>query len=138
MITTLLDGLTFPEGPRWHDGKLWFSDFYNHRVVAVGLDGKAETKEIVQTIPSGLGWMPGGSLLIVSMNDRSLLRVRRAFAASTPICRPSPADPATTWWSTRKAERMWGISGMTGSRGPIPRRQNSHSSTPTVPPASSR
>jgi sugar lactone lactonase YvrE len=76
MPRILLDGLTFPEGPRWHEGKLWFSDFYNHRVVAVGLNGDAETKEIVQTIPSGLGWMPDGSLLIVSMNDRSVLRVR--------------------------------------------------------------
>lgn len=74
MVETLLDGLTFPEGPRWHDGRLWFSDFYNYRVVAVGLDGKAEAMATVPECPSGLGWMPDGSLLVVSMLDRRLLR----------------------------------------------------------------
>src|SRR6266581_2348303 len=42
-LDVLLDGLTFPEGPRWHDGKLWLSDFYSHRVIKVGVDGRAET-----------------------------------------------------------------------------------------------
>ena len=75
MVEVLLEGLTFPEGPRWHDGRLWFSDFYNHRVVAVGLDGKAETMATVPEIPSGLGWMPDGTLLVVSMNNRRILRM---------------------------------------------------------------
>lgn len=74
MPQTLLTNLTFPEGPRWHENRLWFSDFYNHRVIAVGLDGIAETIATVPQIPSGLGWMPDGSLLIVSMNDKRLLR----------------------------------------------------------------
>lgn len=74
MPQTLLDGLTFPEGPRWHQGRLWFSDFYNYRVMALGLDGKAEVMAVVPACPSGLGWMPDGSLLIVSMNDKCLLR----------------------------------------------------------------
>ena len=74
MPQTLLDGLTFPEGPRWHQGRLWFSDFYNYRVMALGLDGKAEVMATVPACPSGLGWMPDGSLLIVSMNDKCLLR----------------------------------------------------------------
>ena len=76
MPETLLDGLTFPEGPRWHEGRLWFSDFYNHRVVAVGLDGSAETIVTVPNIPSGLGWLPDRTLLVVSMNDRRLLRLQ--------------------------------------------------------------
>ncbi|MBS0639818.1 MAG: SMP-30/gluconolactonase/LRE family protein [Proteobacteria bacterium] len=76
MPETLLDGLTFPEGPRWHENRLWFSDFYNHRVVAVGLDGKAETIVTVPNIPSGLGWLPDGALLIVSMNDKKLMRLQ--------------------------------------------------------------
>ena len=42
-LDVLLDGLTFAEAPRWRDGKLWFSDFYSHRVMCVGLDGRAET-----------------------------------------------------------------------------------------------
>ena len=39
-LTTLLDDLTFPEGPRWHDGRLWLSDFYVHEVIAVDLDDR--------------------------------------------------------------------------------------------------
>lgn len=71
----LLDGLAFPEAPRWHEGRLWFSDFYTHRVVTVDLDGHAETVVEVPQQPSGLGWMPDGSLLVVSMLDRRLMRL---------------------------------------------------------------
>lgn len=73
-LTVLLDGLTFPEGPRWRDGRLWFSDFYSHRVIAVDPAGRAETIAEVPAQPSGLGWLPDGRLLIVSMRDRRLLR----------------------------------------------------------------
>lgn len=75
MPETLLDGLRFPEGPRWHEGRLWFSDMHAQQVIAVGLDGKAET--IVETPQqcSGLGWLPDGRLLVVSMQDRRLLRL---------------------------------------------------------------
>jgi sugar lactone lactonase YvrE len=74
-VEVLLDGLTFPEGPRWHGGRLWFSDFYTHRVLAVGRDGRAEIIADVPKRPSGLGWRPDGTLLIVSMLDRSLLEL---------------------------------------------------------------
>ena len=49
----LIDGLTFTEGPRWHEGKLYFSDFFTHRVLAVDIEGHLET--IVETPyqPSG-------------------------------------------------------------------------------------
>ena len=70
----LLDGLTFPEGPRWREGRLWFSDFYTHRVMTVDLEGRAETIVEVPQRPSGLGWTPSGELLVVSMLDRRLLR----------------------------------------------------------------
>jgi len=36
----LIDGLCFPEGPRWHDGKLYFSDMHAHKVMTVDLNGK--------------------------------------------------------------------------------------------------
>ena len=72
---TLLEGLTFPEGPRWRDGRLWFSDFYTHRVIAVDPGGRAETVAEVPQQPSGLGWTPDGHLLIVSMLDRRLVRL---------------------------------------------------------------
>ena len=71
----LLEGLTFPEGPRWHEGRLWFSDFYSHRVIALSTDGAAETIARVPERPSGLGWLPDGRLLVVSMLDRKLLRL---------------------------------------------------------------
>ena len=70
----LLDGLTFGEGPRWHGGKLWFSDFYSHRVMTVDLDGKTETILEVPQRPSGLGWNTKGELLVVSMLDKRVLR----------------------------------------------------------------
>jgi sugar lactone lactonase YvrE len=71
----VLDGLYFPEGPRWHDGRLWFSDMHGHRVMTVGLDGAAQTVVEVPAAPSGLGWLPDGRLLVVSMEDRRLLRL---------------------------------------------------------------
>lgn len=70
----LLDGLTFPEAPRWREGKLWFSDFYSHRVMTVELDGRAQTLVEVPERPSGLGWTSTGELLVVSMLDRRVLR----------------------------------------------------------------
>jgi sugar lactone lactonase YvrE len=79
---TLIDGLRFPEGPRWHDGRLWFSDMHSQQVLAVDLDGKVETIVEVPQDPSGLGWLPDGRLLVVSMRDRKLMRL----------------DPQTWWW----------------------------------------
>ncbi|MEM9561365.1 MAG: SMP-30/gluconolactonase/LRE family protein [Actinomycetota bacterium] len=73
-LTTILDDLAFGEGPRWHDGRLWFSDFYRHEVVAVTPDGEREHQVEVPNQPSGLGWTPDGDLLVVSMLDRRLLR----------------------------------------------------------------
>lgn len=70
----LLDGLCFPEGPRWHDGRLWFSDMHTKKVIALDMDGNAETIVEVENLPSGLGWLPDGDLLIVSMIDRRLLK----------------------------------------------------------------
>ncbi len=73
-LEVLLDGLKFGEGPRWHDSKLWFSDFYAHRVATVDLDGRDETIVEVPQRPSGLGWTRKGELLVVSMLDRRVLR----------------------------------------------------------------
>ena len=71
---TLADGIYFGEGPRWHDGRLWFSDFYAHAVKSVSLAGDLRTEFTIDDQPSGLGWMPDGSMLIVSMTKRQLLR----------------------------------------------------------------
>jgi sugar lactone lactonase YvrE len=70
-----VDGVDFGEGPRWHEGRLWYSDFFQASIYAVGSDGKRETiHDGLINRPSGLGWMPDGSLLVVSMIDRKLLR----------------------------------------------------------------
>jgi sugar lactone lactonase YvrE len=76
MTTTsiLRSGLHFGEGPRWHDGRLWYSDFYDHAVHAVDLDGNDERVLEVPGQPSGLGWLPDGSMVVASMTDRRVLR----------------------------------------------------------------
>jgi sugar lactone lactonase YvrE len=71
---TVQTGGDFYEGPRWHEGRWWCSDFYTHRVQAIGSDGAAETIMEVEGQPSGLGWLPDGSLLVVSMTDHKVLR----------------------------------------------------------------
>jgi len=69
----LMDGLTFGEGPRWHEEKFYFSDFYSHKVFSLDMDGNSKVIVEVPGQPSGLGWMPDGTMLIVSMKDKKLL-----------------------------------------------------------------
>ncbi|PZQ57845.1 MAG: gluconolactonase [Phenylobacterium zucineum] len=71
---TLAAGIYFGEGPRWHDGRLWFSDFYAHAVKSVSLAGDLRTEFEIDDQPSGLGWAPDGSMLIVAQLRRQLLR----------------------------------------------------------------
>lgn len=73
--STWIEGLGFPEGPRWHEGSLWFSDVGRQAVWRVDARGQMEQVARVERHPSGLGWMPDGSLLIVSMYDRRLMRL---------------------------------------------------------------
>jgi len=77
---TLIGGLSFTECPRWHDGRLYFSDFYTQRVLAVTLDGTTETIARVPGQPSGIGFLPDGRMLIVSMRDRKIM-LRATFGA---------------------------------------------------------
>ncbi len=75
--TVLREGLRFGEGPRrGPDGRLFYSDFYDHEVRALDLDSGVE--EVVCEVPgqpSGLGWLPDGRLLVVSMKDRTVRRL---------------------------------------------------------------
>jgi len=71
----LATGLYFGEGPRWHAGRLWFSDFYDHAVKSVDASGNVRTELTIDDHPSGLGWLPDGRLLVVSMNKRQVLRM---------------------------------------------------------------
>lgn len=74
-LTVLAEGHTFLEGPRWHDGRLYVSDFFAHSVIAFDEAGGCEPVCEVAGMPSGLGFDPGGALLISSMTDRRLLRL---------------------------------------------------------------
>ncbi len=73
-LATLLTGGSFFEGPRWHEGAWWVSDFYRHRVIRVTPDGTESLVVTVDAQPSGLGWLPDGSLVISSMTDQKILR----------------------------------------------------------------
>ena len=70
----LAEGIHFGEGPRWRDGRLWFSDFYAQAVKSVSLAGDLRVEFTLDDRPSGLGWLPDGSLLVVSMTRRQVLR----------------------------------------------------------------
>lgn len=73
--TTLADKRYFCEGPRWHGGRFWFSDFYAHEVCSVGLGGDVRVElSLIEEQPSGLGWLPDGDLLVVGMTKRQVLR----------------------------------------------------------------
>src|SRR5690348_8014179 len=73
-LRTLVEGGHYFEGPRWHDGRWWVSDFYRYGVFSVSEDGVEERVAEVEGQPSGLGWLPDGSLVIASMRDHKLLR----------------------------------------------------------------
>jgi sugar lactone lactonase YvrE len=81
-MQTLLDGGTFFEGPRWRDGHWWVSDMFGRVVLAVDGGGRASEVARVEGRPSGLGWLPDGSLLVVSMVDRRVLRRSASGALS--------------------------------------------------------
>jgi sugar lactone lactonase YvrE len=74
-ITTVLTDLSYLECPRWHEGRIWFVDFYMHQVLSATEDGADLRVEAeVPGQPSGLGWLPDGRLLVVSMRDARMLR----------------------------------------------------------------
>jgi sugar lactone lactonase YvrE len=68
------EGIAFGEAPRWHEGRLWFSDIPRGVVCRLADDGAVEEVCAVPGRPSGLGWLPDGRLLVVSMHDRVVHR----------------------------------------------------------------
>ena len=91
--TVLVDGLRFPEGPRWHDGRLWCSDQHDRRVLAIGVDGAVETIVEVPERPVGAG-----------------LAARRAHCSSSR-CRTAGSSGSTRTGSPRSptspSSRPW-------------------------------
>jgi sugar lactone lactonase YvrE len=73
-LQILMSGLAFPESPRWHEDRLWFSDWGAHEVIAVDLEGKSEVIVRVQSFPMCIDRLPDGRLLIVSASNGLLLR----------------------------------------------------------------
>lgn len=70
----MLDGLVFGEQPRWHDGRLWFSDWGTREVIAVDLEGHREVMLEGPSFPLCVDWLPDGRLLVVSARAGLLLR----------------------------------------------------------------
>jgi sugar lactone lactonase YvrE len=70
----LLTGLALGESPRWHDGRLWLSDWVAQEVIAVDLDGHSEVVIRMPSFPFCFDWLPDGRLLVLSARDRRLLR----------------------------------------------------------------
>ena len=71
----LISGLAFPEGPRWHEGRFWFTDQHAHRVCCLDDKGGLQVLAHTDDLPGGLGWLPDGSLLVVYMTQRRLMRL---------------------------------------------------------------
>jgi sugar lactone lactonase YvrE len=70
-----IDGLVFPDAPRWHGGRLWYSDPHAGHVARADGEGRVEVVTDVPGGPGGLGWLPDDRLLVVSTAERQLLRL---------------------------------------------------------------
>ncbi len=88
-----LSGLYFGECPRWHEGRLWYSDFFDHAVCSVSPDGDRRVEVDFEGEPAGLGWLPDGRLLINSRLDRAIMRRE----PDGTIVRHGSLEPWATW-----------------------------------------
>jgi len=73
-MTVLMEGIVFGESPRWHDGRIWFSDWGAHQVIALDPDGGHEVIVSVPSFPMCIDFRPDGRLLVVDSARRRLLR----------------------------------------------------------------
>jgi sugar lactone lactonase YvrE len=89
-MRTLLTGRGLVESPRWHDGRLYFSDWSSGEVLAVDLDGASEVVARVDSLPLCTAWTPEGRLLIVSSHEGRLLRLEPDGAMVTHADLPGP------------------------------------------------
>ena len=102
--TPVMEGLAFPECPRWHDGALFFSDMHDGVVWRLGQDHKATKIIELPSYPAGLGWLPDGTLQIVSMRDRCLLRLTsNGLALFADLSSVAPYYTNDRWWIGRAA-----------------------------------
>ena len=73
-MDVLVEGLAFPESPRWYDGALWLSDWGAHEVLRVEADGTTEVVARVDSFPMCIDHLPDGRLLVVDSAERRLMR----------------------------------------------------------------
>jgi sugar lactone lactonase YvrE len=93
----LMSGIAFGEQPRWHDARLWFSDWGPGEVIALDLDGCSEVMLRVGSFPCCADWLPDGRLLVVSTRDDQLLRQEPdgslvTHANLAPVSSPPPGN----------------------------------------------
>jgi sugar lactone lactonase YvrE len=90
----LMEGIVFGESPRWHDGRLWFSDWGAHQVIAVDPGGSHQVVVTVASFPMCIDFLPDGRLLVVDSAQRRLLRLEPGGSlvqhAGFPRSRTSP------------------------------------------------
>jgi sugar lactone lactonase YvrE len=82
-LAPLVEGGHYFECPRWHEDRWWISDFYRHAVLSYDSEGRERVELEVEAQPSGIGWLPDGDLLAVSMKDRRVLRRSADGSVST-------------------------------------------------------
>ncbi|MBO0786686.1 MAG: SMP-30/gluconolactonase/LRE family protein [Actinobacteria bacterium] len=70
----LMEGIVFGESPRWHDGRLWFSDWGANQVIALDAQGGREVVASVPSFPMCIDFLPDGRLLVVNSPWRQVLR----------------------------------------------------------------
>jgi sugar lactone lactonase YvrE len=90
-----LSGLFFGECPRWHEGRLWYSDFFDHAVFSASPDGERRVEVPFEGEPAGLGWLPDGRLLIASRLDRAIMRREN----DGTLVRHGDLEPWATWYA---------------------------------------
>jgi sugar lactone lactonase YvrE len=88
-----VSGLYFGECPRWHEGRLWYSDFFDHAVFSVSPEGERRKEVDFDGEPAGLGWLPDGRLLVNSRLDRAVYR----RDADGSLVRHGSLEPWATW-----------------------------------------
>lgn len=73
-LRPLLDGGRYFEAPRWHDGRLWLVDAFARTLISVTAEGTAEVACVLNGVPAGLGFLPGGEAVVTDMHGRSLVQ----------------------------------------------------------------